>query len=78
MAFGFFDDITIVTLSNTASKNCRSHEQANEKCLAWAIQYGATFTPEKYKLIHFTRNRGISSDSNEGIKIEGGGISPKT
>ena len=76
MAFGFVDDTTIVTWSNSARKNCRSLEQAHDKCLAWAKRYGATFAPEKYQLIHFDRKRGIPR-SNEGIQIEGVTISPK-
>ncbi|RKF73192.1 hypothetical protein GcM3_095031, partial [Golovinomyces cichoracearum] len=78
MAFGFVDDTTIVTWSNTAHKNCRSLEQAHDKFLVWAKRNGATFAPEKYQLITFTRKRGILSDLNEGIKIEGAGSSPKT
>lgn len=29
--------------------------ETNEKCMAWASTHGATFAPEKYQLMHFTR-----------------------
>ncbi|KAI7191628.1 hypothetical protein KC316_g5942 [Hortaea werneckii] len=54
-AVGFVDDTNILTFSRSTEANCRTLERANEKCMAWARTHGATFAPEKYQLLHFTR-----------------------
>jgi hypothetical protein len=54
-AIGFVDDTNILTFSRSTEANCRVLERANEKCMAWASTHGATFAPEKYQLMHFTR-----------------------
>ena len=51
------DDINLITWGRTAAENCQQLTTAHDKCTAWAKRYGATFAPEKYKLIHFTRQR---------------------
>jgi hypothetical protein len=55
IAIGFVDDANILTFSRSTEANCWVLERANEKCMAWARTHGATFAPEKYQLIHFTR-----------------------
>ncbi len=55
--FGFVDDTTLITWSDSAEANCRRLTQAHEKCEAWAKRYGAKFAPDKYQLIHFTKRR---------------------
>ncbi len=55
--FGFVDDTTLITWSDSAEVNCRRLTQAHEKCEAWAKRYGAKFAPDKYQLIHFTKRR---------------------
>ena len=55
-SFGFVDDTNILTFSNTTEQNCRILESLHEKCLLWAHQHGASFAPDKYKLIHFSRH----------------------
>ena len=57
LAFGFVNDMNIVTWGSSASSNCRSLEKAHDRCIAWAKRYGVAFSPEKYQLIHFTKRR---------------------
>ena len=54
-ATGFVDDTNILTFSRSTEENCRTLERTHKACVAWAKTHGATFAPEKYQLIHFTR-----------------------
>jgi hypothetical protein len=54
-AIGFVDDTNILTFSSYTEVNCRVLERSKEKCMTWARTHGATFAPEKYQLMHFTR-----------------------
>jgi hypothetical protein len=54
-SIGFVDDTNIITFSRSTEANCRVLERANEKHVTWARTHGATFAPEKYQLMHFTR-----------------------
>ena len=71
IGFGFVDDGTLVTWSNSAAQNCRILEGAHEFCEAWARRYGAVFAPEKYQLIHFTKQRALTEDLKSTIRIQG-------
>src|ERR1700686_129771 len=57
LAFGFVDDTNIVAWGDSASDNCRRLQDAHDTCLRWAQRHGASFAPDKYKLIHFTKRR---------------------
>ena len=48
----FVDDTTLLAYGRTTEGNCRTLSQAHERCLDWANRYGATFSPDKYDLIH--------------------------
>src|SRR5215469_4554454 len=50
------DDTNLVTWGNTSGENCRHLEEAHSKCESWATQHGATFAPNKYKLMHLQRD----------------------
>ena len=54
-SLGFVDDTNILTFSNTTEQNCRILESLHKKFLLSARQHGASFAPDKYKLIHFSR-----------------------
>ena len=78
-AFGFVDDTNIFAYSRSTEENCRTLEAAHDKCLEWALKHGATFAPEKYNLMHFTRQRkrddlsaAISAGSTSGPKAQMG------
>jgi hypothetical protein len=49
------DDTNILMFSRSTEANYQVLERADEKCMAWARTHGATFAPEKYQLMHFTR-----------------------
>lgn len=71
IGFGFVDDGTLITWSDSAAQNCRRLEKAHEFCSKWAKRYGAVFAPEKYQLIHFTKRRGLTEDLKSTIVIGG-------
>lgn len=53
---GFVDDISILTYSGSTERNCEKLKDVHQDCQRWAEMHGAKFAPEKYELIHFTRN----------------------
>ncbi|KAI1007292.1 hypothetical protein K3495_g934 [Podosphaera aphanis] len=78
MAFGFMDDTTLVAWGKTPKENCTILEQAHEKFLACAKRYGATFAPEKYQLVHFSRKKKNSGSLQEGVQVGDIQISPRS
>lgn len=71
IGFGFVDDMTLATWSNSARKNCRRLEKAHEICEKWAKRHGAEFAPDKYQLIHFTKKKKVTEDLKSTITIRG-------
>jgi hypothetical protein len=72
LGIGFIDDTNIVAWGATAAEACRKLSAAHAQCEAWAADNGATFAPEKYQLIHFTRSRRhTSEDLASTITIQG-------
>lgn len=69
-AYGFVDDTNILTYSRSTEENCRALEAAYDKCLRWARKHGATFAPDKYNLIHLTRQR-RRADMSAAVNIPG-------
>jgi hypothetical protein len=67
---GFVDDTNLITFSASAQQNCRALEWAHDKCLYWARRHGVHFSPDKYKLVHFTHRR-TQRDVSAPIRIEG-------
>lgn len=56
-ALGFVDDVNILVWSQSTAKNCRILSAVHNRCLSWASRHGASFAPDKYELIHFSRAR---------------------
>jgi hypothetical protein len=54
---GFADDTNLLAYGNTPAENCHRLERAHERCERWARRYGMSFAPDKYSLVHFTRQR---------------------
>ena len=54
-AFGFVDDTSLMAIGHTTAQTTRILTEAHTKCQEWAQGHGAKFEPDKYKLIHFTR-----------------------
>jgi hypothetical protein len=78
VGFGFIDDTNLITWSASAEQNCRKLTEAHKRCENWAERHGAKFAPEKYQLIHFTRNRRTTcEDLANSITIGGHRIDSK-
>lgn len=71
LGFGFVDDTTLITWSNSAESNCGRLTIAHDKCTAWAKRFGAKFAPDKYQIIHFTKKRKTTDDLQSTINIQG-------
>lgn len=56
-AMGFVDDTNILVYGDSTEANCSQLEEAHNKCIQWADKHGASFAPQKYQLIHFSRSR---------------------
>lgn len=54
---GFADDINLLAYGQSTAQNCNSLQSSHDTCLEWARTYGMRFSPAKYTLTHFTRNR---------------------
>ncbi|KAL1971410.1 hypothetical protein VTN31DRAFT_2376 [Thermomyces dupontii] len=52
----FVDDVNLLAWGPTTQSNCAALEGVHERCLDWARRHGAKFSPEKYELLHLTRN----------------------
>jgi hypothetical protein len=57
LSVGFADDLNILVYSDSTEANCRTLEQAHERCLEWSRRFSMKFAPKKYELIHFTTKR---------------------
>ena len=53
----FVDDVNILACRDSTEENCHLLKKVHDDCLAWASHHGATFTPQKYKLMHLTYSR---------------------
>jgi hypothetical protein len=54
---GFVDDVNALAFGKSTEENCRTLQTVHERCLEWARRHGASFAPEKYILVHFTKAR---------------------
>ena len=77
LAFGFVDDTSLVAWGDTASDNCLRLGQVHDRCIAWAKRHGARFSPDKYKLIHFTRQRRRTDDLASSIRAGDHPVKPE-
>ena len=67
------DDISLLTYSESTTRNVQNLEKAYRKYLNWARTYGSRFNPEKSELIYFTGRRRKAYKASitlEGQKIE--------
>ena len=72
LAFGFVDDTNLIAWSGSAAENCRRLTEAHDRCIAWAKRHGASFAPEKYQLMYFTRCRcHNSADLASTVRVAG-------
>jgi hypothetical protein len=54
---GFIDDVNALAFGRSKEENCKTLQTVHERCLEWARKHGASFAPEKYILVHFTKVR---------------------
>ena len=52
---GFVDDVNILTYEKSTANICETLSRVHEVCTQWARTHGASFAPDKYELIYFTR-----------------------
>ena len=55
-AVGYIDDVSILAVSPTAQRNCKTLKGLHRKAEEWAKKHGSQFAPAKYELVHFTRD----------------------
>jgi hypothetical protein len=51
------NDVNALAFGKLTEENCRTLQTVHEQCLEWARRHGASFAPEKYILVHFTKAR---------------------
>jgi hypothetical protein len=51
----FVDEIDALAFSISIEENYRKLHAVYEHCFEWAKKHGASFAPEKYVLVHFTK-----------------------
>jgi hypothetical protein len=54
---GFVDDVNALAFGKSTEENCRTLQAVHERSLDWARKHGASFAPDKYILMHFTKAR---------------------
>ncbi|KAL1972157.1 hypothetical protein VTN31DRAFT_7376 [Thermomyces dupontii] len=64
---GFVDDVNLLAWGPTIQSNCAALERLHERCLDWARRHGAKFSPEKYELLHLTRN--LRANTRAGVRL---------
>ncbi len=53
----FVNKVNALAFSKSTEENCRLLQTVHEHSLEWARRHGASFAPEKYVLVHFTKAR---------------------
>jgi endonuclease/exonuclease/phosphatase family metal-dependent hydrolase len=73
---GFVDDVHLLAYGSSTEENCQTLGLLHQRCLEYARRHGASFSFEKYELIHFTRQP-QHFNTEIGITIEGVTLAPK-
>ena len=56
-ALGFADDTNLLAFSHSLKSNLLKLKNTHLKCLSWAARHRIVFSPEKYKILYFSRRR---------------------
>ena len=67
----------MLAYGKSTEENCRTLERIHRKCELWATRHGSVFAPDKYELIHLSRNP-KKFNMTATIQIETNLIEPKT
>ncbi|KAJ3539807.1 hypothetical protein NM208_g5342 [Fusarium decemcellulare] len=70
-AFAYVDDTYLVVVSRNYRDNCTALEQVHETILKWSGPAGVTFSPPKYKIMHFKHPAETEADSSKLPNIPG-------
>ncbi|KAJ3525821.1 hypothetical protein NM208_g11477 [Fusarium decemcellulare] len=70
-SFAYVDDTYLVAVSTSYDQNCKGLEKAHEAILGWAGRTGVTFSPHKYKVMHFKRPQSKEADYKRLPQIPG-------
>jgi ribonuclease HI/exonuclease III len=63
---GYIDDTSVLVVGDTKRTNNTSLEAIHSRAEEWARKTGSVFAPQKYVLIHFTKNK---TDRDEGASL---------
>ena len=74
LGLGFIDDIAYGVSGKSARQNIKRLKAILERSEEWKHRHGAQFEPNKYMLVHFTRNK--RHDVNATIKLKNITIKP--
>lgn len=74
-AMAFLDDYTAWVTGPTAEANRSGIQDIIDKALAWGARSGATFEGDKTTVLHFTRNKSLTSTTP--FTIQGQTVQPK-
>ena len=53
---GWIDDVGILVRGESTEANCRTLETVYQSAARWAISHASVFAPEKFALMHFTKD----------------------
>ena len=53
---GFVDDVNLLVWGESTAANCSLLTRIHRRCEEWARRHGAKFAPQKYELMHLSRN----------------------
>ncbi|KAF4460146.1 Zinc knuckle [Fusarium albosuccineum] len=70
-AYAYVDDTYLVVVSRNYRDNCTALEQIHERILEWSGPAGVTFSPPKYKIMHFKHPAEKGADSSKLPNIPG-------
>ena len=56
-ALGFADNTNLLAFGHSLKSNLLKLKNTHLKYLSWAARHGIVFSPEKYKILHFSRRR---------------------
>jgi hypothetical protein len=54
---GFVDDENILAFGLSTEETCIALKEIHSRCIRWGEMHGASFAPDKYALVHFTKKK---------------------
>ena len=69
LALGFIDDIAYGVSGTTTEENTEALKRILERSKIWRRRHGAQFEPSKYMLVHFTRKKDTSHNTEAAVHL---------